>query len=179
MSNHHSFHCVSIWSRPEECRPIQWQARIPGAGATSKKGVDGSRSCQVAFIRSAKKWPKRVADLSPLLACSILLNSVQQVPSWVAVGAGWLSTVAWVNIGSYYLVVIPIGVVLGYVLDMHLNRVWVGMLLGTLLQTVVLIVITCKTDWDKHVVLPRNRVNKWFVSKSTEENGDNTENIVS
>ncbi|KAK8986836.1 hypothetical protein V6N11_037762 [Hibiscus sabdariffa] len=106
-------------------------------------------------------------------------RSVQQVPSWVAVGAGWLSTVAWVNIGSYYLVVIPIGVVLGYVLDMHLNRVWVGMLLGTLLQTVVLIVITCKTDWDKHVVLPRNRVNKWFVSKSTEENGDNTENIVS
>ncbi|KAK8481984.1 hypothetical protein V6N13_124014 [Hibiscus sabdariffa] len=32
--------------------------------------------------------------------------------SGVAVGAGWQSTVAWVNIGSYYLVGIPIGVCL-------------------------------------------------------------------
>ncbi|XVF30682.1 hypothetical protein REPUB_Repub16aG0079200 [Reevesia pubescens] len=118
-----------------------------------------------------------VADLSPLLACSILLNSVQPVLSGVAVGAGWQSIVAWVNIASYYLIGIPIGVVLGYVFNMEVKGVWIGMLLGTLVQTIVLVIITWKTDWDKQVVLARTRVNKWFVPESKEENS-NTENAA-
>uniref|UniRef100_A0A453HPS9 Protein TRANSPARENT TESTA 12 n=1 Tax=Aegilops tauschii subsp. strangulata TaxID=200361 RepID=A0A453HPS9_AEGTS len=56
-----------------------------------------------------------VADLSPLLAFSILLNSVQPVLPGVAVGAGWQSVVAYVNITSYYMIGIPLGVVLGYI----------------------------------------------------------------
>ncbi|KAL8127581.1 hypothetical protein AgCh_014476 [Apium graveolens] len=68
-----------------------------------------------------------VADLSPLLACSILLNSIQPVLSegvvfkGVAVGAGWQSTVAYVNITCCYLIGIPIGVVLGYALQLQVK----------------------------------------------------------
>lgn len=29
--------------------------------------------------------------------------------------------------------------------------IWIGMLLGTLVQTIVLLFITVKTDWDKQV----------------------------
>ncbi|XP_042052065.1 protein DETOXIFICATION 21-like [Salvia splendens] len=54
-----------------------------------------------------------VARLSPLLAFSILMNSVQPVLSGVAIGAGWQSVVVYVNIGCYYLIGIPIGVLLG------------------------------------------------------------------
>ncbi|KAK8546493.1 hypothetical protein V6N13_067708 [Hibiscus sabdariffa] len=134
---------------------------------------------RLAYIfTTSEEVAKAVAELSPLLACSILLNSVQPVLSGVAVGAGWQSIVAWVNIGSYYLVGIPIGVVLGYVLDMHVKGVWIGMLLGTLLQTVVLIVITYKTDWDRQVDLARARVNKWLVPESRQENHGNTENAA-
>ena len=41
--------------------------------------------------------------------------------SWigVAVGAGWQSVVAYVNIACYYLIGVPIGVVLGYVYNME------------------------------------------------------------
>ncbi|KAH7856260.1 hypothetical protein Vadar_034589 [Vaccinium darrowii] len=56
-----------------------------------------------------------VEDLSNLLAWSILLNSVQLVLSGVAVGAGWQSIVAYVNLACYYLVGVPVGAVLGYV----------------------------------------------------------------
>ncbi|KAK1397368.1 Protein TRANSPARENT TESTA 12 [Heracleum sosnowskyi] len=68
-----------------------------------------------------------IADLSPLLACSILLNSIQPVLSGVAVGDGWQSIVAYVNIACYYLIGIPIGVVLGYVLELQVKGVWIGM----------------------------------------------------
>ncbi|KAH1105776.1 hypothetical protein J1N35_009544 [Gossypium stocksii] len=128
---------------------------------------------RLAYIfTESEEVANAVADLSPLLACSILLNSVQPVLSGVAVGAGWQSIVAWVNIASYYLVGIPIGVVLGYVFKMEVKGVWVGMLLGTFLQTVTLIIITWKTDWDKQVLLARSRVNKWFIPESRETNSN-------
>ncbi|KAF8023394.1 hypothetical protein BT93_F0791 [Corymbia citriodora subsp. variegata] len=106
-----------------------------------------------------------VADLSPLLSISILLNSVQPVLSGVAVGAGWQSIVAYVNIISYYLVGIPVGGALAYFLGMQVKGMWVGMLFGTFVQTVVLIVITYKNDWDKQVLLARTQINKWFMAE--------------
>ncbi|KAF5749139.1 MATE efflux family protein [Tripterygium wilfordii] len=113
-----------------------------------------------------------VANLSPLLAISILLNSVQPVLSGVAIGAGWQSVVAYVNLASYYLVGIPVGVVLGYVFNLQVKGVWMGMLSGVLIQTIVIIVITSKTDWDNQVVIARNRVQKWFVAESEEHDNN-------
>ncbi|KAK7286610.1 hypothetical protein RJT34_21729 [Clitoria ternatea] len=102
-----------------------------------------------------------VGDLSPLLAVSMLLNSVQPVLSGVAVGAGWQSIVAYVNLGCYYLIGIPVGILLGKVFHWEVKGIWIGMLFGTLIQTIVLLVITYKTNWDEQVLLARNRVKKW------------------
>ncbi|KAG7960586.1 hypothetical protein I3843_10G131600 [Carya illinoinensis] len=109
-----------------------------------------------------------VASLSPLLAVSILLNSIQPVLSGVAVGAGWQSTVAYVNIACYYLVGIPVGAVLGYLFNMGIKGVWVGMLFGTFVQTVVLVVITYRTDWDEQVILAHKRVKRWGAEDGKE-----------
>ncbi|KAJ4847709.1 hypothetical protein Tsubulata_004445 [Turnera subulata] len=62
-----------------------------------------------------------VSSLSYLLAFSVLLNSLQAVLTGVAVGAGRQSMVAYVNISCYYLIGIPIGLVLGYVAHMEIN----------------------------------------------------------
>ncbi|XP_073306124.1 protein DETOXIFICATION 21-like [Primulina huaijiensis] len=112
-----------------------------------------------------------VARLSPLLAFSMLTNSVQPVLSGVAIGAGWQSTVVYVNLGSYYLIGIPLGVVLGYVIKLQVEGVWIGMLTGTLVQTIILVIITCKTDWDAQVIIAKTRVNKWFVDIEPKNNG--------
>nr|AAF31293.1 CDS [Arabidopsis thaliana] len=63
----------------------------------------------------------QVADLSPLLAFSILLNSIQPVLSGVAVGAGWQKYVTVVNLACYYLVGIPSGLFLGYVVGLQVK----------------------------------------------------------
>jgi MATE family multidrug resistance protein len=41
------------------------------------------------------------------------------------------------------------------------------MLLGTLVQTIVLLFITLRTDWEKQVEIARQRLNRW----SMDENG--------
>ncbi|KAF9587667.1 hypothetical protein IFM89_004499 [Coptis chinensis] len=130
---------------------------------------------RLAYIfTTSEEVARAVARLSPLLACSILLNSVQPVLSGVAVGAGWQSIVAYVNIACYYLIGIPLGIVLGYLVHFQVTGIWIGMLLGTAVQTIVLLIITCRTDWDKQVVLAQQRVERWVVPKSTEQNGNGT-----
>ncbi|TQD69121.1 hypothetical protein C1H46_045346 [Malus baccata] len=113
-----------------------------------------------------------VAELSPLLAFSILLNSVQPVLSGVALGAGWQKYVAYVNLGCYYVIGIPVGVVLGWPLKMQVKGVWIGMLFGTFVQTIVLMILTYKTDWDKQVDIARNRVSRWGRTNNEESNHD-------
>ncbi|XP_074574886.1 protein DETOXIFICATION 21-like [Curcuma longa] len=109
---------------------------------------------------------REVDHLSPLLSFSILLNSIQPVLSGVAIGAGWQSVVAYVNITCYYAIGIPIGVLLGYLIGFQVKGIWIGMLLGTFAQTVVLIIITLRTDWDNQVALAKARVKKWTVGTS-------------
>ncbi|XP_073299118.1 protein DETOXIFICATION 21-like [Primulina huaijiensis] len=111
-----------------------------------------------------------VAQLSPLLAFSILLNSIQPVLSGVAIGSGWQSIVAWVNVGSYYFIGVPIGVVLGYAYNLQVEGVWIGMLVGVLVQTIVLVIITYRTDWEKQVSIAQKRVNRWFIEVEPDAN---------
>ncbi|KAF2588204.1 hypothetical protein F2Q70_00041853 [Brassica cretica] len=102
-----------------------------------------------------------VAELSPYLAITIVLNGVQPVLSGVAVGCGWQAFVAYVNIGCYYFVGIPIGYVLGFTYDMGAKGIWTGMIGGTLMQTIILLIVTIRTDWDKEVETASRRLDKW------------------
>ncbi|KAJ0025491.1 hypothetical protein Pint_08406 [Pistacia integerrima] len=90
-----------------------------------------------------------VNDLALLLACTILLNCIQPVLSGAAVGSGWQAIVAFINIGSYYLVGLPLGVLLGWLLQFNITGIWTGMICGTVVQTLILSIITIKCEWEK------------------------------
>ncbi|KAF8377778.1 hypothetical protein HHK36_031163 [Tetracentron sinense] len=61
---------------------------------------------------------RAVSQLAVIFAFSLLLNSVQPVLTGVAVGAGWQWLVAYVNVGCYYIVGLPLGFFLGAQLKM-------------------------------------------------------------
>ncbi|CAN6205530.1 unnamed protein product [Urochloa humidicola] len=104
---------------------------------------------------------RAVADLCPLLVGTILLCGIQPVLSGVAVGCGWQAMVAYINIGCYYFIGIPLGVFLGFKFDFGIKGLWGGMIGGTLIQTLILIWITFRTDWNKEVEEARKRLDKW------------------
>ncbi|KAJ1383679.1 Multi antimicrobial extrusion protein [Sesbania bispinosa] len=99
--------------------------------------------------------------LATLLGVTVLLNSLQPVLSGVAVGAGWQSLVAYINIGCYYIVGLPIGIVLGFVFDLGVQGIWSGMIGGTGLQTIILVVVTLVTNWKKEADEAESRVRNW------------------
>ncbi|OQU86679.1 hypothetical protein SORBI_3003G126200 [Sorghum bicolor] len=101
-----------------------------------------------------------VDKLSLLLAFTILLNSVQPVLSGVAVGSGWQSTVAYINIGCYYIIGIPMGVLLGWLFNLGVLGIWAGMIGGTAVQTLILAIITVRCDWEKQAIIASTRMDK-------------------
>ncbi|XP_062180878.1 protein DETOXIFICATION 32-like [Phragmites australis] len=104
---------------------------------------------------------KETAKLGYLLAATIFLNSIQPVLSGVAIGAGWQSLVAFVNIACYYLVGLPLAAVFGFNLKLNATGIWVGVLIGTVLQTVILFVILVRTKWQKEAMLAEERIRVW------------------
>ncbi|GLJ48444.1 hypothetical protein SUGI_1022490 [Cryptomeria japonica] len=102
-----------------------------------------------------------VSELAPFLALSIILNGIQPVLSGVAVGCGWQALVAYINVGCYYIIGLPLGCILGFKLDLGVKGIWSGMLGGTTLQTIVLLFITFKTNWTKEVEKASQRLSTW------------------
>ncbi|XP_017435825.1 protein DETOXIFICATION 40 [Vigna angularis] len=106
-----------------------------------------------------------VSDLCPYLAVTLILNGIQPVLSGVAVGCGWQTTVAYVNVGCYYLIGVPLGCILGFKFGLGVQGIWSGMIGGTMLQTLILLWITLRTDWDKEVNTTKERLENWEHKK--------------
>lgn len=108
-----------------------------------------------------------VSKLSILLAFTVLLNSVQPILSGVAVGSGWQSYVAYINLGCYYLIGVPLGVLMGWVFHQGVMGIWAGMIFGgTAVQTVILAIITMRCDWEKEAAKATMHVRKWSESRN-------------
>ncbi|XP_056847281.1 protein DETOXIFICATION 28 isoform X2 [Raphanus sativus] len=121
---------------------------------------------QIGWIfSSSEAVMKAVNNLSILLAFTILLNSVYPVLSGAAVGSGWQSVVAYINLGCYYFIGLPLGFVMGWVFNTGVKGIWAGMIFGgTAIQTFILIFITMRCDWEKEAQKATLRLENWQVS---------------
>ncbi|KAB1223119.1 Protein TRANSPARENT TESTA 12 [Morella rubra] len=126
---------------------------------------------QISYLfTSDEEVAEAVSSLSTLLAFSMLLNSVQPILTGVAIGAGLQSSVAIINICSYYVFGIPIGLLLGYVVHLHVKGLWIGMICGVLMQTIVLSFMIWRLDWSEQVKKAYERLHRWILESSIESN---------
>ncbi|KAJ4966616.1 hypothetical protein NE237_018465 [Protea cynaroides] len=118
-----------------------------------------------------------VSHLAVLFSFTLLLNSVQPVLTGVAVGAGWQWLIAYVNMGCYYILGLPLGFLLGAQLDLGVEGIWAGMITGVGLQTVILTGITFGTNWKKEAEAAKSRIKEW--GGSVEPQVENTKDFKS
>ncbi|XP_043708445.1 protein DETOXIFICATION 33-like isoform X1 [Telopea speciosissima] len=123
--------------------------------------VLGTRDYFPYIFTNTAEVRKEVTKLSPLLAITVLLNSLQPVLSGVAIGAGWQALVAYINIGCYYIVGLPAGLLLGFKFGFGIEGIWGGMIGGIVLQTIVLTLVTSYTNWNKEASEAGSRVRRW------------------
>ncbi|CAA3020012.1 DETOXIFICATION 40-like [Olea europaea subsp. europaea] len=106
-----------------------------------------------------------VSELCPFLSITIILNGIQPEIEGVAVGCGWQAFVAYVNIGCYYVVGVPLGCLLGFKFHLGIKGIWSGMIGGTLMQTIILLWVTFRANWNKEVEKARKHLDKWGETK--------------
>ncbi|XP_019165010.1 PREDICTED: protein DETOXIFICATION 12-like [Ipomoea nil] len=99
-----------------------------------------------------------VADMTPLLCLSVITDSLQGTLSGVARGCGWQHIGAYVNLASFYLCGIPISASLAFWLNLRGKGLWIGIVTGATLQTILLSIITICTNWNKQAARARERL---------------------
>nr|XP_016447617.1 PREDICTED: protein DETOXIFICATION 12-like [Nicotiana tabacum] len=99
-----------------------------------------------------------VAEITPVLCISIIMDGTQAVLSGVARGSGWQHIGAYVNLGAYYLVGIPTALLLGFVLHLKGKGLWIGLVAGATVQSISLSLITGLTNWEKQAIEARHRI---------------------
>lgn len=117
----------------------------------------------ISFIRLL--FPERISIFR--VAKGIL--SLPLVVTGVSRGSGWQHVGAYINLGAFYLVGLPLGLVLGFVVHLRAKGFWLGIVSGTAVQSVLLTLIAVTTDWRKQVFCSINQyavvripVNKLF-----------------
>ncbi|XP_062185760.1 protein DETOXIFICATION 12-like [Phragmites australis] len=99
-----------------------------------------------------------VASMLPLVCISVVTDGLQGVLAGIARGCGWQHLGAYVNLGSFYLLGIPMAILLGFVLNMGARGLWIGVVCGSVTQTTLMAAITFCTDWPKMAEKARERV---------------------
>ncbi|KAL8231143.1 hypothetical protein R6Q57_000921 [Mikania cordata] len=102
-----------------------------------------------------------VNDITLFLCFTIFADAIQAILSGVARGSGWQRIGACINLGSYYIVGIPMALVLGFVVDLKGKGLWSGLIIGSIVQCILLTLITCSTNWEKQVLI--RHIHLFFV----------------
>ncbi|CAL0312384.1 unnamed protein product [Lupinus luteus] len=101
---------------------------------------------------------KYVATMLPLLAASNILDGIQCVLSGTIRGCGRQMIGATINLGSYYLVGVPVAIILAFVFHLDGKGLWLGIICAVVVQMLSLIIVIIRTDWDREAKKATDRV---------------------
>ncbi|CAN6918367.1 unnamed protein product [Brassica oleracea] len=88
----------------------------------------------VGLFSSSHVIKEEFTSLRFFLAATITLDTVQSVLSGVARGCGWQRVVTLINLGTFYLIGMPIAAFCGFKLKLYAKGLWIGMVSGIFCQ---------------------------------------------
>ncbi|OIV91087.1 hypothetical protein TanjilG_30309 [Lupinus angustifolius] len=105
---------------------------------------------------------KEVVDyvtlIAPLVCITVILDCIQGVLTGIARGCGWQNLGVYVNLGAFYLLGIPAAATLAFWFKLKGKGLWIGLLVGSFVQTLLLSIITSRINWEQQAIKARNRL---------------------
>ncbi|KAH9611728.1 hypothetical protein KSS87_018183 [Heliosperma pusillum] len=94
---------------------------------------------------------KLTAIALPIAGLCELGNCPQTTGCGVLRGSARPTTGANINLGSFYLVGMPVGVFCGFGLKMGFGGLWLGLLAAQACCAILMLIVLCRTDWNVQV----------------------------
>ncbi|XP_062107445.1 protein DETOXIFICATION 6-like isoform X2 [Humulus lupulus] len=145
--------------KPEAARLAVWAAIFIATteAATVSTILFLCRSFVGYAYSNEKQLVNYIAVMTPLICLSVFMDSLQAVLSGVARGSGWQHIGAYINLGAFYVAGLPMGIVLGFVLHLRGKGLWIGIVIGSAVQSTLLFFVTIFTNWKKQAIKARER----------------------
>ncbi|OEL13665.1 Protein DETOXIFICATION 16 [Dichanthelium oligosanthes] len=121
-------------------------------------GLGTSTSIWGYAYSSEKEVVTYIARMLPILAVSFFVDGLNGSLSGVITGCGKQKIGARVNLGAFYLVGIPTGVLLAFVFRLNGMGLWIGIVCGSISKLVLLLWITLRTNWEDEAIKAKQRV---------------------
>ncbi|VAI94021.1 unnamed protein product [Triticum turgidum subsp. durum] len=131
-------------------------------------GIASSVSVALAIVLVRNLWgyaysnDKEVVEyisrIMPIIAVAFLFDDMQCVLSGVVRGCGLQSIGSYVNLSAYNLVGIPAALCFAFIYHLGGVGLWMGITCALVVQTVLFMSITIRTNWDREASKARDRV---------------------
>ncbi|KAH1063487.1 hypothetical protein J1N35_028474 [Gossypium stocksii] len=102
-----------------------------------------------AFFTNTASIINQFASITPFLLISITIDSFQGILSGVARGSGWQVLAVWANLGTFYLIGMPLAALLAFKFKLYAKGLWIGLICGLSCQAGALLLITLYRKWTK------------------------------
>ncbi|VFQ98109.1 unnamed protein product [Cuscuta campestris] len=106
---------------------------------------------------------RRIASLMPVLALSSFWDGIQSVLSGIARGSGWQKSGSVINFAAYYILGIPLAIVLGFVLHLKSMGLWLGLISALAVQAINFTILTMRTNWEHEAMQAAIRIQKQMI----------------
>ncbi|XP_066367018.1 protein DETOXIFICATION 16-like isoform X1 [Miscanthus floridulus] len=99
-----------------------------------------------------------ISKMLPILGISFFIDGLHSSLSGVLTGCGKQKIGAAVNLGAFYLLGIPMAVLLAFIFHLNGMGLWLGIVCGSVTKLVFLLFVTCSIDWDKEAIKAKHGV---------------------
>ncbi|XP_071694984.1 protein DETOXIFICATION 10-like [Rutidosis leptorrhynchoides] len=99
-----------------------------------------------------------VVSMTPFISISFITDSLDAATAGIARGGGWQHIGAYVNLVAFNLFGIPLAFVLGLPLHLKAKGLWIGIMIGSVIQATHMSLITGLTDWRKQAMKVEERL---------------------
>ncbi|KAG8761892.1 hypothetical protein FRC11_012499, partial [Ceratobasidium sp. 423] len=110
------------------------------------------------LFSNEEKVVSLVASVLPVVALFQIVDGATAVSDGVLRARGMLGLGAIINICSYYVVGLPVGVALAFWTHLGLKGLWIGLSIALFCAAVISMVVVYKTNWDLEVSKARERL---------------------
>ncbi|CAH9142090.1 unnamed protein product [Cuscuta epithymum] len=118
------------------------------ASATALSLIIG-RNVWAGLFSNSSVVISKFGSMTPFLVISFIFDFFQGILSAVARGCGWQHLAVCINLGSYYVVGLPIAALLAFKFHLYAKGLWIGLICGLASQSCGLLLLSIFTKWDR------------------------------